>query len=315
MTIISRSCRFRATRVACLLLAAAAFSSVARAQLVPGTGSHSTRSSDTFEDPKWVYRLNLPKSSYENDDQQRLPAGQSANNRWFEGMKRGQPDTIQRVATPEGGIPGSTGALLLRSMQTGVPGRFSGQNQQDDLIVNVSGLEGPISPAASPSVVVRVYVPPFDEWEQRTGPAFGFRIACQAYTTKRVGRRGSATKLEPYWPGMFIHFVKGDGAKTPDSARMILRGGPQGHDFAGPQISKPGWWTLGMSVTPDGQIHYYAHEGIDDLRPSDHLSSQFPYGFRAERFDAYFFNIISGDNGNWSTSWVIDDPALYSMRR
>ena len=232
--------------------------------LVPGTGVRSPKASDDIEDPKWAYNFNLPKSSHENDDQQRLPAGGSANGKWFEGVKRGQPDVIERVPTPPGGLAGSQGALLLRSKNTGVPGRFSGTNQQDDLIVNVAGREGSISVARSPSIVVRVYLPPFDEWEQRSGPTFGFRAACQAYHTKRVGRR-MTSGMEPYWPGMFFHFVKGDGKKTQDSARMIIRGGPQGNDFAGPQITEPGWWTLGLSVTPDGQVHYYAHAGVDDL--------------------------------------------------
>ena len=113
--------------------------------VVPGTGQRVTKVGDDFEDPKWTYVFNLPKSSDENDKQQRLPAGAAKNGRWFEGVMRGQPDVIERVPTPEGGIPGSTGSLLLRSKQTGVPGSFSGQNQQDDLIVDVnSRLGGPI---------------------------------------------------------------------------------------------------------------------------------------------------------------------------
>ena len=33
------------------------------------------------------------------------------NGRWYEGMKRGQPDVIKRVPTPAGGLPGSTGRV------------------------------------------------------------------------------------------------------------------------------------------------------------------------------------------------------------
>ena len=195
---------------------------------------------------------------------------------------------------------------------------MSGQNQQDDLIVNVAGCEGPIPVSWSPSAVVRVYLPPWDQWEQRTGPAFGFRASCtpQNMRPQYSGRRRSGPKgPEPYWPGMFIHFVKGDGKKVPDSARFILRSGPQGQDFAGPVIKTPGWWTLGMSFSPDGQVHYYAHEGVDDLRVEDHLTSQYPYGFQCERLDTFFFNIVNGDKGNWSTPFVIDDPSLYTMGR
>ena len=32
---------------------------------------------------------------------------------------------------------------------------------------------------------------------------------------------------------------------------------------------------------------------------------------RCEQLDTLFFNVVSGDNGNWSTPWIIDDPMLY----
>ncbi len=284
--------------------------------VVPGTGQHVLKVGDDFEDEKWAYRFNLPKSSDENDKQQRIPAGESTNGRWFEGVMRGQPDVIQRVETPEGGIPGSQGALLIRSRFTSVPGRPSGKNAQDDLIVNVvERLGGHIPVSWSPNVIVRVFLPPWEQWEQRTGNSFGFRTGCQAYktTSKRWG--GSSTKLETYWPGMFIHYNKGDGSKVPDSATLVLRAGPSGQDFYGPKITEPGWWTLGMSFTPDGQVHYYAHAGVEDLTASDHLASQYPYGFRCVQFETFFFNVVNADNGNWSTAWIIDDPALYYTRR
>ncbi len=309
----------RTIRLAGLSCALACVPGVLVAQnFVPGTGQRSTSVGDDFEDPKWAYDLRLPKSSFENDKQQRLPGGTSANGRWGEGVLRGQPDVIQRVATPEGGLAGSVGSLLLRSRETGVPGSPSYKNQQDDLIVNVSAKEGgSILVSRSPSVVVRVYLPPWDQWEPRTGVTFGFRGSCQAYKTTNSGRWGNtATKLETYWPGMFIEYNKAGGQAKQDSARLIVRAGPQGHDFMGPQITKPEcWWTLGMSFSPDGQVHYYAHEGVDELAAKDHISSQYPYGFRCERLDTFFFDIVSGDNGSWSTAWVIDDPSLYYVRR
>src|SRR5689334_12018982 len=102
-----------------LVAAALAFlPGVAQAQvIVPGTGQKIEKVGDDFEDANWSYIYNLPKGSEENDKQQRLPAGHSKNGRWFEGPMRGQPDIIQRVPTPEGGIPGSQGSLLMRSQQ------------------------------------------------------------------------------------------------------------------------------------------------------------------------------------------------------
>ena len=45
--------------------------------IVPGTGQRSLKASDDFEDAKWSYRFNLPKSSQENNHQERLPTGGS----------------------------------------------------------------------------------------------------------------------------------------------------------------------------------------------------------------------------------------------
>lgn len=296
-----------------LLLAA----NTADAQLVPGTGRKVAQVGDDFEDPNWSYKFNLPKGSHENDGQRREPSGISTNGRWFEGMMRGQPDTIKRVATPEGGLPGSTGALLMGSLHTGTPGSFSSSRQQDDLIVSVAPrLGGPVSVGREPNCVVRVYLPEWDQWERRSGTSFGFRAGCSAYKTKKKKGRwgGSSTKLEEYWPGLFIQFNPGDGEKHPDAATLVVRAGPQGQDFAAKRITEPGWWTLGMSFTGDGQIHYYARPGIENLRQQDHISSQYPYGMRCERFDAFFFNVVNGDNGTWSTPWIIDDPEMYLGR-
>jgi hypothetical protein len=69
-----------------------------------------------------------------------------------------------------------------------------------------------------------------------------------------------------------------------------------------------------MSFSPDGQVHYYAHSGVENLTAKDHISSQVPYSLRGERLDAFFFNVVNADNGTWSTSWIIDDPALYVLR-
>jgi hypothetical protein len=287
--------------------------------IVPGTGQQVVKVGDDFEDEKWTYIFNSPKSSDEQDKQQRLPAGKSANGRWYEGVMRGHPDVIRRVATPEDGIPGSEGSLLMRSKQTGVPGYFSRTMQQDDLIVDVTSRLGYSIPVSwSPNVVVRVYLPPFEEWEERTGPSFGFRAACETHRMKKKSGRfgGSSMQQDTYWPGIFIQFHKGDGNSIPDSASLSLRAGPSGHDFAvGPRIKQTGWWTLGMSFSPDGQVHYFAHPGVEDLTSADHLSSQAPYSFRCERLDTFFFNVVSGDNGNWSTPWIIDDPMLYYTRR
>jgi hypothetical protein len=285
------------------------------AAALPGTGRRVADFGDDFEDPEWLFVPNLPKSSNNLDRQTRLPGGASNNERWFEGAYRGLPDVVQRIATPPGGIPGSTGALLLRSLHTGIPGRPSRKIQQDDIIMGSSpslGDQVPVSRA--PNVVVRIYLPPFEQWDPVSDATFAFRASVQATVTKR-GLFGGGKKLETYWPGVFIFFHSKSQGYDRDSVQLVLRADNNGQDFLGPEITEPGWWTFGMSFTSDGKVHYYASPGVDDLTEADHLATQNPYGWRCEYFHTVFFNVINQDNGrSWSTPWVIDDPAMYVQR-
>jgi len=80
-------------------------------------------------------------------------------------------------------------------------------------------------------------------------------------------------------------------------------------------VEQLGWWTLGMSVSPDGQVHYYARPGIEDLTAEDRIASSYPFGRRAVSFHTFFFNVCNGDdNQTWSTEWIIDDPKMYLAR-
>jgi hypothetical protein len=277
---------------------------------------------DDFEDPAWDYIFNLPKSSNNLDEQVRRPGGRSRNGRWEESALRGQPDVIRRVATPADGLPGSTGALAMRSLNTGIPNNITNQLQQDDLImVGSNRLGGRISVSRGPSAVVRVWIPPLETWEPRTGNSFGMRADCQTHTTKKAEvnlfSRSSTTKeLEEYWPGIFIFLnSRSDGRNQRDSAYFMIRAGRNGGDIRGPVIEQTGWWTLGLSFTPDGMVHYYARPGVENLTAEDHITSQYPYGYRCEYFNTIFFNVANQDNGrSWSTEWIIDDPQLFLQR-
>jgi len=293
-----------------LSVAALAADVWAAGPLVPGTGEKIAQVGDDFEDPAWKYRFNLPKSSKNIDEQVRGPTGGSANGRWFESMLRGQPDQIERVETPEDGLPGSTGSLLIRSLQTGVPKRPSRQNQQDDLLLNVAQRAGgKISVSRSPSFTVRVWLPPYEQWEQRSGNSFAVRAAVW-------GRKGRGGKSEEYWPGIFIKYTRSDPKTKQPGASLVIRGNQLGHDFETKKVGELGWWTFGMSFTPDGQVHYFGSPGVDELTDADRLYSQWPYGFRAETFQTFFFNVVNSDDGRtWSTPWIVDDPAVYVLRQ
>ena len=300
--------------------AAAAAPAPKKPVLVPGTGSLVKGIGDDFEDENWKWNYNHPKSSEEQDKRVRSPVGKSINGRWFEGPKRGTPDVVKRIELPAPGLEGSTHGLLIASLHAGIPGRTTYQMQQDDLIYNMQKVTGRgMSVADNPSVVTRVYMPPFEQWEKRNGPTFGFRAGCYTHATitgkdhPDKGRFG----LEEYWPGMFVCFEPANPKrKTEDSAYLRIRGGRNGGEIRGPKIEQTGWWTLGLSFSPDGMVHYFASPGVDELTMDDHITSQFPYGYRTETLKTFFYNVCTKDDGKtWSTPWVIDDPKVYFVKR
>jgi hypothetical protein len=274
--------------------------------VVPGTGQKLTAIGDDFESPEWRYIPNGAKASYEQDESQRPPGGRSTNGRWYESAMRGQPDVVRRIDTPPGGIPGSKGSMYLATKFSGVPGELSGKQMQDDLLMGIQTRLGKAIPVSwRPSVVVRVYLPEFERWENRSGSSFGLRCDVRGRTPAGI--------VEPYWPGQFILFRSETSEKYDhDFAQLSVRARSNGQDVPGPVIEESGWWTFGMSFTPDGQVHQYAHAGTDDLTESDRLFSSLPYGNKAQFVDAFFVNVANLDNGKtWSTPWVIDDPAVY----
>lgn len=295
------------------------FTAPAEAQLVPGTGN--LLNYDDLEDPNWGYVHNFPKSSKEEDETIRYPLGASTNKMWSESPKRGSPDTIKRVETPAGGLAGSTGSLYMRTRDTGIPGRPGFKQAQDDFVLAAR----PVSVGYSPNFVVRVYLPEFSAWEQRQGVSFGIRAGLQGMMTKqkpasfgrrllRGSRMETVTEVEPYYPGFFIAYnpVKANSNFKEDYAQILIRSDGNGNEVAGPKITQTGWWTFGMSVTPDSRCHYYAHPGVADLTATDHIYSSLPYGIRGDFFNTIFFNVCSADNGqSWSTPWIIDDPKVY----
>ncbi len=288
---------------------------------VPGTGTELRQLGDDFEDPNWAYVPNNPKSTEDIDDRQNTPIGKSKNGRWFEGIKRGHPDVVQRVETPPGGLPGSNGALLLQSLYTGIPNRPSYKMHQEDFIANVQyQMGGPISVSQGPSVTTRVYLPPIDQWEHRSGPHFAFRTALETDIPKTLPKLFlSSTKKDEedgvYWPGLFIILEsKYETKKENDYAYFRVRADRNGGDMKGPQITTTGWWTLGISLSPDGAVHYYAKPGIEDLTEADYITSQLPYGYRCKRFRSFFYNVVNGDDGkNWTTPWIVDDPKVFVL--
>jgi len=191
---------------------------------------------------------------------------------------------------------------------------------QDDFICNVQyRLGGTLRVTQSPSITTRVFIPPLDEWEKRNGPHFAFRAAVETRVTenKQVFIFSSKSeKDEVYWPGLFIlRGTRQENGKLIPYAYFRVRADRSGGDFLGPDIPQTGWWTLGMSFTPDGLVHYFAKPGVEELTREDYIATAMPYSYRCEEIRSFFYNVVNGDNGrDWSTDWIVDDPKLYVLQ-
>lgn len=286
---------------------------------VPGTGTRIDYAGDDFEDPNWRFVHNMPKSSKELNERSNGPLAYSVNRRWAEGPERGQPDFLKVIKTPPNGLPDSKQALQISTMRSGIPGLNTNDVQQDDLILSVASRIGSTIRASEiPNCVVRVYLPDPTVWENRSGPHFGIRLGLRTTAEKRREgflAMGTEMRNEPYWPGIWIHF-KSETSRgvEQDSAYLKIRGNTRGNDIPSKEIpiEQFGWWTFGMSVSSDGRVHYFAKPGIENLTRADHLTTQLPYGYSAERFNSFFFNICNRNDGRtWSTPFVIDDAEIF----
>lgn len=191
--------------------------------------------------------------------------------------------------------------------------------QQEDLIANVHQRVGKIPVSRGPSVVTRVWFPPFEEWENRIGQChFAFRLSLEKHSYGSMNGQGSNHEDDHFWPGMFVNLSRNPKAHedgVPFIIDMWMKATQDGRAMRGPRSTQTGWWTLGMSISPDGKIHYFAKPGVEDLTAEDHLGSSFPFGNRATLFRNFFFNVCNGDNGrSWSSQFVIDDPSLFVAR-
>jgi len=292
--------------------------------VVPGTGLKITEMGDDFEDSTWKWHPNGPKSSRNLDRRERLPGGVSENELWYESTYRGRPDLVRQVGTPLGGAVGSKASMLIRTLHSGVPGRRTRTSQQDDLIFGGGSRFGTyIDVKHRPNFRVHVYLPPWKYWDKITDSSLGIRCDVEGRPwktlTKKLFTRRISTQTKTYWPGFFIQFNSPDDPRygfTEPSALIIMRADERGEDVVGPEIKQPGWWTFGMSFTPDGRVHYYASPGVDPLKSKDRIGSFFPYSCRARKFNSFFFNIVSrNDAKHWSTPWVIDNPYVFVATR
>ncbi|MEZ5951360.1 MAG: hypothetical protein R3C12_19520 [Planctomycetaceae bacterium] len=138
--------------------------------------------------------------------------------------------------------------MAIKSKSTGIPGRLTNEQQQDDLLINtrpvpVSWLPQLRGPRLSPTVrgMGRPHRVPLRDSCRLTHHHHGRRRIAHYRSSVKGGRntRGGlfgklfrtamVEKVEPYWPGMFIQFhSKTDPKHDRDSAMIVVRGDSRG---------------------------------------------------------------------------------------
>ena len=79
----------------------------------------------------------------------------------------------------------------------------------------------------------------------------------------------------------------------------------------GPEIPVTGWWTLGLSFTPDGLVHYFARQGTEELSREDYIATAMPYGYRCEELRSFFYNVVNGDKE--AVDALLDSPVVQAV--
>ncbi len=95
--------------------------------------------------------------------------------------------------------------------------------------------------------------------------------------TVRGSKPDKKNETEPYWPGIFVNYKRqAERRKNEAPATWVIRASNPGGDYVVRPIKETGWYTLGMSFSPDGMIHYYIRQGNRRSHIADRVASQHP---------------------------------------
>jgi hypothetical protein len=225
--------------------------------------------------------------------------------RAWRASRRGAPTRIERVDPPEGGLPDSDHALLLQTQK-----REGDDSIQDDLLNPDfrKRLGQPLGRLHRPVVLVRLWVPPFEDWVAEHYN-FGFRLSALSRSLE-----GPQNRVGSYYPSIWLADVSGRQDEAPPKPRWYARMG------SGPvpdqelrAISKAGWWTLAIAFDQLGYGYYYARPGvepptIDDLIwKTTYFKQHTAGGPQVDSIGYAFFSMLAPRDGEASAKFIIDD--------
>lgn len=194
------------------------------------------------------------------------------------------------VTPPDGGKLDSFGALEI--------GRIIDPMQQEMLSPTFAKKRGRVLKRADkPVFIVRVYLPPFDEY-------YGFGFRQQSYM-KDIGNI-IHVEDDKYSPSIW---VKNDSRGV--SFYFRAANDSEGDQPAGPKV-EPGWWTWAIAFDDNGIGYYYISKGTNVPTKNDEVldTSKFPApnNPRTDEIEYSFF-AISKNGGN--SKFVIDDYEVW----
>ena len=198
---------------------------------------------DDFEDPDWSYN---PQTE------------EFANKLWRGGSSRGVPELLERVPTPNGGKKGSTGALEIRTNEIEI--YRDGHLGQEDLLTAEyeQKLGRKLTRADQPVFIVRVWLPPFDQW----GDYYSFGFRHESFL-----ENGSK---DQHYSTIWLTYDRGINPKPFFKYRVGTN--ELFYEVYDPRlIEKDGWWTIAVAFDENGFCHYYARPGAGDLTEEDRL--------------------------------------------
>lgn len=207
--------------------------------------------------------------------------------------KRG-PESLKPVDTPIGGRPGSHGALEMS--------RIDDPWQQEMLSPAFKNKLGrALKREDQPIFIVRIYLPPFDQW----GDAYHFGFRQQTYA-KGIEKVIPEAKDDKYSTSIW---VKKDGKKISFYFRAA---NVQPNDQPGGPAVKPGWWTWAIAFDKNGIGHYYISEGTASPTKDDEVFDTTKFqpsnNPHMEEIEYSYFAIARG-GGN--PKFVIDDYEVW----
>lgn len=127
-------------------------------------------------------------------------------------------------------------------------------NQKDLLTAEFEEKLGrKLNRADQPVFVVRVWIPPINQWAKDCD--FGFRHAARS---KRLITSQNTTG--DYYPSIWLTNHPHTGARFFFRIGYDMQRAP---DIRGGPIKEPGWWTPALAFDENGVGHYYTSLGVD----------------------------------------------------